>query len=217
MRRRGFTVIEVLVALVIASVVLSAVLGLWSAGSRMSASARGSASLAGAMLIEETILRDLRELGIDPRLHDMLLLNDGELSFYKVAFVGEDVRLRPVKYERLESSPGTFLLRRTELLPGGVRSPRTFSQVPLGELSFSLIKDRSFGNRYLRVDFATLDAATPTASGRVRSHSLVVRIPIPSQLGDPRLQSSMRLMPDAALLPLAGVGNWPLSDKKEQR
>jgi hypothetical protein len=207
MRSHGFTVVEALVAVALFGLVIGALQALWSVGHRMNTAASGSVLLQSAMTIEETMIRDVRELGIDPNLRDMLLINAKALSFYKVVFSGEDIRLCPVKYERVEKRPGLFYLRRSELTPDGKLTECTYTQAPLGALVFMLIDDRRFGNRYLRVDFTVMDSERVRSPGAYdpdhsSSHSLVLRIPVPSNLSDPKLRPATRIVPDRALLSL---------------
>jgi len=201
---RAYTLVEVVVAVTLGSIVLVALLGLFTAGDRMNRASQSTAVLQSALILEEAILQDIRQLGIDPARKETLLINEACVSFYKVAFSGEEVKLRPVLYERMKKRSGLYFLKRTEV-KGGRRVSRTFSQAPLGQCRFSFIGDRDFGNRYLRVDFTVLESERVSAKEPDRSstHSLVLRIPTPSGLGDPRLHRAVRLRPETDLIPIS--------------
>ncbi len=199
--RRAATVVEMLVVLAISGVVLIGALALWRGGSRMARAAEGSGLLTAAMLLEEALTQDLRQLGIDPQRRDTFLVAESGLSFYRVRFEGDEVRLRPVKWSRAPRAGGGFVLVRTERAADGKLVPRPFGQAALSAVRFGLLGDKDFGNRYVRIEFTVRD---PAAGDRPdeSAHALVLRVPAPSGLGNPALAPVMRVVPEADLLRL---------------
>jgi hypothetical protein len=189
----------VLVILGLAGIVLGALLLLWRGGSRMARAAGGSALLSSALLLEESLLQDVRQLGIDPARRDTFLVSEASFSFYRVHFAGEEIRLRPVRWARRPRAGGGVVLARTEAA-SGKPVVKAFGHAPLASARFMLVGDRDFGNRYLRVELAMRDPEGGSLPGS--THSLVLRIPTPSELGNPALALASRLVPDADLLPL---------------
>jgi len=202
----AFTLVETIVVAVLGFSVLSVMMGLWSGGSRMSRAAEGSSLLQGALVLEDVLIRDVRQLGHDPRRRESFLLSDGCLSFYRTVFTKNDIRLRPVRFSRVNDGHGNFYLNRAELLPGKKLQENIFRQALLSQCRFSLIQDRFSGNRYLRFEFTVIDRSNEKvrkASDSSSTHSLVLRIPTPSDLGNPALKPATRILPEADFLPLA--------------
>lgn len=201
------SMLEILVTCIIGSVVLGVVLAFWSGGVKMNKAAQSSVTLQNAMILQEAILQDVRQMGNDPTRPQQFLLGASSLSFFKCFFRGRDMDLIPVKYGVVPSRGGNRLLRRTESGSAGP-AVKTFDLAPLSSLMFSLVGD-SLGNRYIRVTMEVLEndravrGDVPAAlRDRSSRHSLVVRVPTYSMLGDPMLSkvSGFRVLGD--LLPL---------------
>ena len=187
--------------LALSGLVLTALLAIWRGGSRMAHAAEGSSLLTAAMVLEEALTADVRQLGVDPERRDTLLVAQDAVSLYRVHFEGAEVHLRPVRWASAPRAGGGVVLVRTEREASGKMVSKPFGQAALSSVKFALIGDRDFGNRYLRVDLLVRDPAAgdhPEES----AHALVLRLPAPSGLGNPALALAGHVMPEADLLPL---------------
>lgn len=198
--RRGFTLTEVLVVAAIAIGVLAAVLNSWRSGSQAERVANSTGALQSAMLLTETLYRDICQLGIDQTSREPLMINEGSLCFYKVKFQGDLMKLVPVKFSRVKSPQGNWFLKREE----AGEKPKTYGGAPCTELSFVQIQDPKYQTRYIRVTMKVMesDLAPGPARREPLAHSSIMRIPVPSQIGHPGLQAVMRIVPEGPLLQL---------------
>lgn len=190
-------------ALVLVAVVLGALYTFLGTTQRMNDSARGSAAVASALLIEENLAMDMRQLGADPKRERLFDMTAAGLSFYRTVFDGKVIRLRPVRYALKRTPAGNARLERTEQ---GPRGPVTtaFDGI-LAELSFATTGDPRAPVRYLRVDMNVLpEDFAPGSRGAATGvkQVLLARIPVPVQVANPELAASCRLRPEGPLLPL---------------
>ena len=199
--RRATTLVEALVVLALSGVALAGLLALWRGGTRLGRAAEGSSLLTAAMLLQEALTADLRQMGIDPERRDSFLIGDDAISFYRVRFEGLEVKLRPLKWARAPRTGGGFVLVRTERDAAGKLASRPFGLAALSSVHFGLIGDPQFGNRYVRVELVVRDPASgehPEES----AHTVVVHVPMPSGPGNPSLVAAARVVPEADLMPL---------------
>ena len=197
MKRRGFTLLELLIGVATGSAVTWAVMGLWSGATKLTRVAQSTALLSNALLLEDAISRDVCQLGLDPAQSSPLLLSEAAVSFYRVRFRGDDTVLFPLKYARVPGPGGTHLLQRTEW-KAGANSVKTFSHAPLKQLAFSQVEDPMFKTHYLRVYMQLVDDDRT----RAQEYSLVLRIPAPAQLGNPHFSAALRFEVMSALFPV---------------
>lgn len=201
--RRGLTIVEVLVALVLVAMVLGALFTFLGTTRRMNEASRGSAAVASALLIEESLAMDMRQLGVDPQRERVFDMTGRGLSFYRNVFDGKTIRLRPVRYAVKRTPAGNSRLERTEVGPRGTVST-TFDGI-LASVAFGVTGDPQSPVRYLRVTMTVLPEDFAPGSKSVASgveQVLLARIPVPVQVANPELAPSCRLLPDGPLLPL---------------
>ena len=199
--KRAFTVVEILIVCVLVAVVLYALFGFLSTTRRMNDASRGSAAVAGALLIEETIASDMRQLGVDPKRARVLELSRDGLSFYRTVFDGPAIRLRPVSYAVVRLKSGNAQLARTELVRG--KPVRTVLDGILSDVTFTTTTDRAHGVTYLKVGLTVLPDDVPPGSGidpHGVSQVLLARIPVPVQIVNPELESTCQILPEADLV-----------------
>lgn len=200
MRRPAFTLLEVLVVAGIGLMLLAAALSAWRSGAQVERAANSTVALQSAMLLTETLYRDICQLGIDQTRREPLLISEGSLSFYKVKFEGDRMKLVPLKFSRVKSPKGNWFLRREE----AGQKEKVLRGAPCTELAFSRVVDPAFRTRYLKVHMRVLetDLAPGPARRQPLAHSAIMRIPVPSQVGNPGLQAVMRIVPEGPLLPV---------------
>ena len=198
--RRGFTLLEILVVAGIGIGVLIAVLSAWRTGGQADRVANSTGALQSAMLLTETLYRDISQLGVDQTRREPLFINDGSVSFYKVRFQGDLMKLVPVKFSRVKSPLGNWFLKREE----AGQPPKVYGGAPCTELSFVQVQDPEFQTRYIKVTMKVMeqDLAPGPARREPLAHSAIMRIPVPSQVAHPGLQAVMRIVPEGPLLPL---------------
>lgn len=205
-RRDGFTIVEISIAAVLIAVVLGTVFNFLSSTRRMNDAARGSEAVAAALLIEESIAMDMRQLGVDPARPRVFEIGRDGLSFYRTVFAGKAIRLRPVRYSVRKLRSGNFRMERTEIVQG--KLVKSQLEGILGAIAFGTTRDKGSSMTYLKVSMTVLPDDVPPASG-VDPHGvaqvLLARIPVPVQLVNPELAPSCALTPEANLLPLESL------------
>lgn len=200
------TVIEIIVVSAIAVVILSVLITIQNSSSKMNKAALASVNVQNALLIQETIATDLRQLGVVPQRGALPMLSEKGVSFYRCVFQGSQIRFRPVRYGCERTAAGNYRLIRTEVVGG--REEKTRLEGVLSDIKFSAVSDPQFGSVYLRVAMALIDddVTPPTRrdafSARITTHDVLCRIPIPSENGHPRLQKTCTPVVEGALLPL---------------
>ena len=200
--RNAFTIVEVVVAAVMVAVVLGALFEVLGTARRMNDGARGSAAVASALLLEEALATDLRQLGVDPKREHLFDMNDTGISFYRAVFDGKATRLRPVRWSVRKTKGGNGRLERTEVGPRGpVTTP--YDGV-LAHVGFATTGDAREPARYLRVTLTVLgeDLSGAGVAERGVEQVLLARIPVPLEVANPELAASTRLLPEGPLLPL---------------
>jgi hypothetical protein len=196
----------VLIVSTLGVIVLTGLLALSSGGTKMNRAALSSVALQNAILLQEAIAQDIRQMGVDPGRTTLFEIGATSLSFYRVVFDGTAIRLRPVKYGLVRTARGNAQVCRTERSPRGLE--RTCQPAVLRAFAFELVSDPTFGGRYIRVSMEVLDEdlppSTAPAAFAVRSsrHDLLARIPIPTPLRNPALAPSTQLLPEGEMLPL---------------
>ena len=196
MSRRGMSMVELLVVSAAAGMVTWAMFTLLRGGTRMSRATSMTVALQNALFLEDVISRDLCQLGIDPARSAPYLIGPSSVSFYRTSFEGNRTLLVPVKFSYLPGKKGTGYLQRSELVPGKPLAVKSYLNAPLGELVFSRFQDPMFKTTYLKVQM------TLQEGDRSLPHTVVMRIPTHSQVGNPNLSQVVRFLTAAELLPL---------------
>ena len=179
---------------------LASALSAWRSSAKQDQVASSTVSLQSAMLLTETLYRDICQLGVDQARREPLLISDKSLSFYKVKFEGPEMKLVPLKFSRVRSPKGNWFLKREE---AGAKD-KILGGAPCTDITFALIQDPTFGAKYLKVTMKVLEADLEPGPGRREplAHSSIMRIPVPSMIGHPGLQAVMRIVPAGDLLPV---------------
>lgn len=204
--RRGMTIIEIIVVSAVAVVVLTVLITLSNSSAKMNKAALSSVTLSNALVVQETIATDLRQLGVLPARGPVPLLNEHGLSFFKCVFEDKIIKLRPVKYGCERTPGGNFRLIRTEVQPG--KTVKHTLDGILASVKFSLVSHPQFGGVYLKVALELIDddVKPPTSrtayTARVTAHDVLCRIPIPTEVGHVRLQQTTKPVVEQDLLPL---------------
>lgn len=200
------TVIEIIVVSAIAVVILSVLITIQNSNAKMNKAALASVNVQNALIIQETIAADIRQLGVQPQRGALPLLNDTGISFFRCVFQGKEIRFRPVRYGCERTAAGNYRLVRTEVVGG--REERTKLEGVINMIRFRLISDPQFGSVYLKVELGLIDDDVPgparrdALTARVIYHDVLCRIPIPSEVGHPRLQKTCTPVIERDLLPL---------------
>lgn len=191
------TLVETLVAAAAGAALTWSVLGLWSGARRIGDATAQTVALHDALLLEEALLEDLRQLGVDADADLPLDVAADRLSFHRVSFAGPRVQLRPVRYTTERTADGYLRLTRTEFGPRGTPAVRkVWSAVPLASLAFELVGDPELGNRYVCVRMRLAAPGAPHMPGlrdlgRALDHAVLVRVNLPAALADPRLADTL--------------------------
>jgi prepilin-type N-terminal cleavage/methylation domain-containing protein len=209
--RRGFTIIEVMVAAAIGSVALGCLFALWQLGTKMHRASQSTIGLQAALTMTEALFSDMRQIGIDPATAPYVFGPAGRppgaagtsLSFYKVSFQPSRIDLLPVRYRTMPSPGGNRWLVRDERKRTGVET-QIFKTCPLQAIAFDATTDQ-WGNTFLRAAVRVLDEDRPPGRGavpeRVVHQQVLVRIPVPDRLGDPEFAMVNVVTRTADLLP----------------
>lgn len=200
------TIIEIIVVSAVAVVVLTVLITLSNSSAKMNKAALSSVTLQSALLIQETIATDLRQLGVLSTRGALPLVADRGMSFFKCVFDGKTIKFRPVRYSCERTAKGNYRMVRTEVVNG--REERSILDGLLAQIKFSLVSDPQFGSVYLRVNMALIDDDVPAPANRnafaarVTTHDVLCRVPIPSEVGHPRLAKTCTPVVERDLLPL---------------
>lgn len=148
-------------------------------------------------------MTDLRQLGQLPDAAEIVRISDGALSFHVARFEDPDVRLRPVRYERVPARDGLQRLERTEIDPSGRYGRRILPDTPLAHCRFDLLVDRLSQRRFIRLRFAVAGdgQATGAAVETSQMRAIVVALRSPGGIGVASLRPACRVVADAPLLP----------------
>lgn len=185
MKRRAFTVAEVLVALALAAMLIGLATGVW----RMSVRAHG----VPEPLAERTALRallaciaeDVLQLGTANGQLDPIRVTDAAFAFHRTAFAGSQIVLAPVTYRfvsgaRGAGARGAGRLVRTERAARRGELPA----VPVSSCRFARIDDPRAGHVYLLVHLVGVRTSDRRAPAEV---SALLPLPAPSARGNPAL------------------------------
>jgi len=199
-RRRGFTLVESLISVVLSLLIFAAAMGLSRMGDRLNRAAMGSASLTAMRLLEEALIVDFRQLARDPFGAEVMHITDGGASFHVARLAGDAVALDAVRYQRVAGEQGQVFLARTETLPGGGSSMRVLSSTPLTAVHFRAITDRDTQQRFLAVDAVASDTSAPASRGEPFTLVFAIRPAAGPALAP--LAPSVAVAPYPPLLPL---------------
>ena len=199
------TLIEIMVVSVIGVVVLTVLITLSTSSAKLNKAAQTSVSLQAALLIEESLAADMRQLGVVPGRGPVQTSARGA-TFYRCVFDAKSIRYRPVKYSCEKTPGGNWRLIRTEGLPSGPRR-QTLDGI-LADILFRQISDPVLGQVYLRVTMRLIDDDVPLPTtldafaARVTQHDIVCKLTIPSEFPLPRVTRTTKPILESDLLPL---------------
>lgn len=209
--RRGFTTLELLIAIGIGTTVLGCLMALWNLGAKMHKASQSTIALQAALTMTEALFGDLRQLGLEPGSPQLLIGPNGRapsapgtsLSFFKVVFRPDRIGLTPVRYSTTPSPGGNKYLVREESKNGRVER-MIFKACPIESAEFDTHKD-FWGNEYIRAAVRVLedDRAPGTVTfspDRSVRQQVLVRLPVPDRFGDPALSKASVIVKDAELL-----------------
>jgi hypothetical protein len=180
--RKAVTLVEMMITFVIALVIYAVATSTWVTGLKMGKSAQVAVAVSSIALLENLLVEDLLQLGVD-RVREVLLCRGDRIGFYRGSFtpgVGGPILLEPVVYDFQSTQNGNFLLRRRM----GKESPRTIPGVVLRQPRFDLIP--VVAGTVLRLTATVLEndePPSPIAANTVRSVPLVLMLPIPVPQG----------------------------------
>jgi hypothetical protein len=201
------TVLEIMIVCSISVVVLTALIALSNSSAKMNKAALSSVTLQSALILQETIASDLRQLGVQPPPAAPLpLVAPRGISFYKCRFVGKKIRYRAVRYGVEGTPAGNMRLVRTEVTDNGPQ--RSVIDGLLTRLEFAVISDPDRGGAYLKISLSLIDDDVKPPQGRsalqarITNHDLLCRIPIPSERGMLRVSRMVTPEIEGPLLPL---------------
>jgi prepilin-type N-terminal cleavage/methylation domain-containing protein len=180
MKRRGFTIVEVLVALALTALIIALATGVW----RMSVRAHGVpeplAERAALRALLACLAEDLLQLGTGHDQLDPIRVTDGAFAFQRTSFAGQDITLAPVAYRFVAGARGAGRLVRTESVARKAELPA----VPLSSCRFARIDDPRAGHVYLLVHLVGARTSDRRAPAEV---SALLPLPSPSARGNPAL------------------------------
>jgi hypothetical protein len=191
--RRGVTMVEILVALSLGTLVIGAALMAWSGGLKAGRSSQVSVSVTAIALLETQLVADAVLLGVDPALGRVMSAKPDRIAFYRCAFApGKEgpVRLRPVGYDLVATPGGNQRLRRSE-----AGQARMVEGVVLSGTRFEVVDDP--GGQLLRFSATVLDG--DEAGARGTPMVLLLPIPVPDDAGNPALARAARVQSEGPL------------------
>mgnify|MGYP001619039211 CR=1 FL=1 len=209
--RRGFTILELVIALGAGTMVLGCLMALWQLGSKMHRASQSTVALHGALTMTEALFGDLRQMGLDPNSPPYIIgpanrpagMPGTSLSFFKVAFKPDRMNLVPVRFRTLPSPGGNQYFVREERRGGRVES-HTYRPCPVQNVQFDVTTD-AWGNDYLRAAITVLEDDRPPGTvtitpDRSVRQQVLVRIPVPDRFGDTAFSKVNVVMKEADLL-----------------
>lgn len=187
MSRRGFMIVEMIVADAVFATVLCCLFMALGGGHRAADAARTTGALSGALLLSERIMEDVRQMGFDPASTVDLVVSPHRVCFYVATFVGVEIRLRKVSYSVVSSPGGALLIQRgEESVELGSFVGRITNHIPLSAVEFSMVTDRRFGGRSLRAVLTLpADERPGGLSNRDVTHEILARLPQAPAWGNP--------------------------------
>jgi type II secretory pathway pseudopilin PulG len=200
-RNGGFTLIEALLALALASLVIGALVSLFRGASRMNDASSLSAAQLSGLAAQEAIALDLHQMAVDRTASQAIVVAANGISFHRVVFRGNETLLQPVRYKLERTRAGNFRLCRTEITAKGTRTTRL--EAVFAALEFSIPGSGPTGEHFLHVSMQVLaDDLPPGPARRAVQLDLVLRIPIPPEMASNALAPSTELSRVAELMPL---------------
>lgn len=206
------TTIEMMIALTIGSVIIGAIMALWSLGTKMHKASQSTIALQASLTMTEALFADLRQMGLDPGSSPYLVGPVGRaanapgtsLSFFRVAFKPDQIALVPVRFHTVPSPGGNKYLARTERRNGQLET-QVFRTCPVQSVEFATNTD-SWGNDYLRASVRVLVDDLPPGTvtitpDRTVRQQVVVRVPVPDRFGDPAFAKANIVTKEGELLP----------------
>jgi len=186
--RRGLSMVELLVGAVLSSIVVAAMSVVSTGGCKMTKAALSSVAIQNALILQEMITQDLRQLGQDSETDEIVRLSKRTLSFHKTFFDEESIRSRLIRYSVVPTSSGNMRFCRTEDTPSGPR--KTVSAAVLRDLEFQLEPHPSRCSRFLNIRMVVLDDDVPASSvpqsysARAIENRMTIPLQIPARLPD---------------------------------
>ena len=179
MKRRAFTLVELLVASGAFLSVLGVLLHLLGCGMRMSRSSGVATTIESALAMEETLAEDIRQLVPGQGPEGYMLLEPERIAFFRPIFREKSIELYPVRYFLTPTPAGNFKLHRSSSHGG-----ETELTALLRSLQFSMVDDRDVSAQFLKVAYQAIDCDASSGSffgARVYSRQILFRIHFPVQ------------------------------------
>jgi len=207
--RSGFTLIEILVVATLLVVVFTALTIVFSGGRRMNRAAQLTVAVNGALLIQEQLSIDLKQIGVRPGiLGPVQIAPDGKsMAMYRTSFDGPAIRLKPVRYRLEPTRQGNFKLVREVFEGGSISRSRVIREVVIQSMSFREIIGRLGEGRYVVVTLTTLDDDIRPDQIGVQGHRrfslmFLSKVPVPSNLGGAIISKTQNIVVEGPLPPL---------------
>lgn len=183
------TMIEILVVATLLVVVFTAVTVVFSGGRKMNKAAELTVAVHAAVRLQEQISLDLKQIGSRPGRQGPIKIGTRSMAFYRVFFVGREMRMRPVLYTLVPTPKGNFHLERQEFSGGTVTDRRTMREAVIRSIEFKELIGAGGEGRFAQVTMEVLnddlraDELDVQRGGRKFSMVVIASCPVPSLLG----------------------------------
>lgn len=149
--RTGYTVVEIVVVIMLVSTVLGLFWQIFSGSSRMNQAATMSIAIQQALIVQETLAKDIKRLGVPPGADVPMRINPTSISFYITQFQEGDplLKLNPVRYSLEPTASGNLKLVREAFDSRGLTERRMVENVTLKTFTFNLLSDPAGAGRFL--------------------------------------------------------------------
>jgi len=200
--------IETIVVTALLAMVIGMLYVVFSGGQRMDRAAGLTVSMLGALLVQERITVDLKQLGIRPGPEGPVRIGQSSIAFYRAHFEGPSIHLRPVRYSVEPTPRGNFRLVREEYRYNRRTDRAVVRNVVLRSIRFEEAIDPLGYGRYLTVYLRTLNEDLPLkpadelSSGRVFPLAFLNECPLPALIGATCLSDSAGLVIEGELPPI---------------
>jgi prepilin-type N-terminal cleavage/methylation domain-containing protein len=167
-RRRGFTLLEMLLATVLAALLMAAVLAMLVGVSRDRRRLTAATNTPRPQALIEQFRRDLINARTITRSRDgrsIVLVGQGAIDRQSLSCNNRYVR---VSYRQIQDNRTPCLIREQEYLDNPARSERWSELVAVGVTSFRIIPESA--DAWPVADQAEMNAGTTTIASRVRLH-----------------------------------------------
>lgn len=150
-RRIGYTVVEIVVVVMLVTIVLAIFWQIFSGSTRMNQAATMSVAIQQALIVQETLAKDIKRLGIPPGAQETMRINPASISFYITQFQEGDpvLKLNPVRYSLKGTPNGNMKLVREIFDRTGPTEVREVENVTLDTFTFNLLADPTGAGRFL--------------------------------------------------------------------